>query len=106
MALLKTLGRIAQVTGQNARISAYMARRGYAAEATEMSFTFATPSESFYSDAKVKQVSDDIECSTHFNPPQLAINNNEPVVVYIVCVISDCWFFFCCKKLRQNSIWL
>lgn len=58
MALLKTLGRIAQVTGQNARISAYMARRGYAAEATEMSFTFATPSESFYSDAKVKQVSD------------------------------------------------
>ena len=56
MALLKTFGRIDQLTGQNARICAYMARRGYAAEASEMSFTFATPAESFYSDAKVKQV--------------------------------------------------
>ena len=56
MALLKTFGRIAQLSGQNARLCAYMARRGYAAEASEMSFTFATPAESFYSDAKVKQV--------------------------------------------------
>ena len=56
MALLKTFGRIAQLSGQNARLCAYMAKRGYAAEASEMSFTFATPAESFYSDAKVKQV--------------------------------------------------
>ena len=56
MALLKTFGRIAQLSSQNVRLCAYMAKRGYAAEASEMSFTFATPAESFYSDAKVKQV--------------------------------------------------
>lgn len=56
MALFRTLGRIAQVSGQHARICAFMSRRGYADGGVEMSFTFATPSESFYSDAKIKQV--------------------------------------------------
>lgn len=58
MALLKSFSRIAQISAQNARICAYMGKRGYAAEAQDgMRFTFATPSESFYNEAKISQVS-------------------------------------------------
>ncbi|XP_067938881.1 ATP synthase subunit delta, mitochondrial-like [Watersipora subatra] len=56
MAFSRACCRFVQFSQQSAATRAVISKRGYADGAVAMAFTFATPSECFYTNANVKQV--------------------------------------------------
>lgn len=54
--ITKSLTTFSRLAATKSRVGAVVAQRGYADGSNEMAFTFATPSECFYNNAKVKQV--------------------------------------------------